>query len=345
MNTTEMFGKLSRFVSQLRLLHDGCIEFRDEVVYCPTLSYTANSTQSRLILVECIYKYLYTHPDGNIKIAFNADPIDKKLLASLSAANTTIAQKQSGWIVHGVQNDGSIIACRYGLIRKFMPGQFLAAKNQIPIKIGTTVSVITMTGSKNYQEGFYHVFSNAMMDMAEVNSKVRLYFNVKRHEAAAFIDITSKLLNQYDIFFTLKIALRPHDYSRTDVAVLYLPRRVLNIAAMALAVSLSSLEPLLDDEIPFFTKRLAKGIGFADDPSSGGSFGASRCELVADAILIARDGENIPIDTFLKAFELVMVDRQLNLDRPYLNPGAADVPDLAYFQNQFNITGSSHESR
>ncbi len=336
-----MIQKLRHFVSQLRMLSDGCIIFRGEVVYRPPVSEAQNTAQTRLSLIECVYKYLYTHPDGDTKMAFKATPIDKKLLASLSAANTTTRQKQSGWVVHGLQNDGSIIAGRWGVIRKFMPGQFLADKNQIPVQTGTTVSVTTMAGSKNYQEGFYHVFSNAVMDMAEVNAKVRLYFHVKRSGAAQFVGLLSHVLNTYDLVFTFKIALRPNDYSRTDVAVLYLPRRMFTVAAIALTASLPSFEALLDEEIPFFTKRLAHGIGFADDPSTGGSFGASRCEWVADAILSAKSGEVIPADAFVHAFHQIIADRQLHVDKLYLNPGAADVPDFACVQHQLNHTRST----
>jgi len=85
----------------------------------------------------------------------------------------------------------------------------------------------------------------------------------------------------------------------------------------------------LKPAIPALTKRLADGLGLAEDPGPGGdSFGMHRCRLLADAVVRAHEHSG-PGGARLSDVETRFAEEGLSLDRPYLNPRSADDYALA----------------
>ncbi|KJZ17864.1 hypothetical protein TW80_16625 [Loktanella sp. S4079] len=316
---------LQKFVSDLRLLDSGQIMFRGR----PAQQSATPNADAQLQLTEMIYKYLYTHPIGDIGDAFRAVPPDEELIAALIAANNTQPTVQSGWVVRTPQPDGAIIAERFGVTRKFIPGQFMANGGCAPIQAGSEVTAIHLAGSKTVQPGFFHIFGQAQLDLAELPQIVRLYFNIAAPTGAApLAKYLSTALNAYGIPFTYKTSVRLCDYSRTDTAVLYLPRRFYEIAAMALGSEISLIDPLLGDDQPMFTKPLSRGIGLAEDPADAVSFGASRSGMIARAIgQTCQDGTICP-DAFWSAFQRICDQEKLDVRRLHLNPGSRESYDF-----------------
>jgi hypothetical protein len=91
----------------------------------------------------------------------------------------------------------------------------------------------------------------------------------------------------------------PAGYERLDAAVLYVPRRMTcSVAHMLVDVHERCL-PGLDAGVPLFTRQLAHGLSFAEDPGNGESFGVYRSRLVAEAVWqaheqgLTREGERL----------------------------------------------------
>ena len=82
----------------------------------------------------------------------------------------------------------------------------------------------------------------------------------------------------------MKCAVALAEYDRTDVAVLYLPKCMTRFVFGLLPELWSDLREHLGDAVPFFSRSLAPGLGFAEDPGNGESFGQHRCRLVAEAV-------------------------------------------------------------
>ncbi|WP_106743417.1 T3SS effector HopA1 family protein [Yoonia maritima] len=324
-----MKNQLQTFVANVRLQDDGQIFFRGH----PAQQSATSDADPTLRLTEMVYKYLYTHPSGQIADAFRATPSDDGLIAKISEANATKRTVQDGWIVRTPQADGAVIAERYGAVRKFVAGQYLADPDATPIRQGSPVTVTHLAGSKTLQPGFFHIFGQEQLDIAELAKVVRLYFNLASPQSAAPVaKLLSETLNEYGIPFTYKTAVRVCDYSRSDTAVLYLPKRVFEVSAMAISQKLDALKPLLDQSSPTFTKPIAHGIGLAEDPSDAVSFGASRSSLVAQAMLRAQNGDVICPTQFWNAFTDICALENLDIGRLYLNPGSTDTYDLPSFQ-------------
>ncbi|WP_400083095.1 T3SS effector HopA1 family protein [Yoonia sp. R78084] len=274
-------------------------------------------------LTEFVYKYLYTHPGGNIGEAFGDGAPSAALIADISTANDTTAKVEDGWVVRSLLSEGAVIAERYGKVCKFISGQFLAAPDAAPVRPGSEIVVTHLAGSKTVQPGFFHIFGQSQLDAAEEVKNIRLYFNLIGPGAAAPVaGLVSQVLNRYLVPFRYKTATRICDYSRADTAVLYIPERAFTVAAMALATQMPQLALYLDDAVPAFTMRVGNGLGLAEDMPDAGSFGAARCKLVAQAMMQARAENHIVPEAFQAAFEAVCRSENLDIDRLHLNAGS-----------------------
>jgi hypothetical protein len=113
-------------------------------------------------------------------------------------------------------------------------------------------------------------------------------------------------------------------FNRTDSAVLFLNKRFYRIVAELLVDIYEEIKDSLGAETPLFSKQVAPGIGLAEDPNNGESFGMNRCRILAEGIW---NGYTKGLQT-LEA-RLDEVARQFGfygiaLESPYLNAGAID---------------------
>ena len=81
---------------------------------------------------------------------------------------------------------------------------------------------------------------------------------------------------------------------------------------------------------PAFTKRLAPGLGLAEDFGDGGSFGLHRCGLLAEGVVAAREGGRGADDERLAVVVEHLRAAGVDPDAPYLRPGSTDdYPEVA----------------
>src|SRR5262249_33566341 len=75
---------------------------------------------------------------------------------------------------------------------------------------------------------------------------------------------------------------------------------------------------------PTFTKPLAEGVGLAEDPGQGDSFGLHRCQLLADGMIRAYEQGKKSVYERLKVVEDRFAEDGISLEKPFLNPGSSD---------------------
>lgn len=80
-------------------------------------------------------------------------------------------------------------------------------------------------------------------------------------------------------------------------------------------------------ETPLFTKRLAPGLGLAEEPEiDPKDFGLNRCQVIADALLaVWETGDDSPGARWMGILEQHFTQHGIDLQRPYLNPNAEDI--------------------
>jgi hypothetical protein len=229
-------------------------------------------------LQRLLYEWCYCRRFG---VAMPDAPAgsETEFLASLAAANTSRERWDAGWRIQQTlaqwtdrdheRRDGPHGVGRVNILAHGPPG--------MPPSPGAEVSLFAPRASRVMQPGFYFVFGEAVSDQEEEASLVRFYWHVTAAGCRApLVAGLTQTLNRFAIPIRFKCLSMPQLFSRTDAAILYLAKRYYRIAAGLLPEVYESVQPFLRAETPLFSKPLGRGLGFAENPKSGESFGMHR---------------------------------------------------------------------
>lgn len=164
------------------------------------------------------------------------------------------------------------------------------------------------------QPGFYFALGDE--EIREGAPVARLYWNLADIDAAAGLIevVTSGLAG---LPFDLKVATTLEGLARADAAVLYLPVAMLHTAAPVVRQAYGELR--LSAPTPLWTHTLAPGLGLAEDPLDGQSFGQQRSAQAARAILAGLAAPSDPQAAAAAAFAAAGVDPAA----PHTQPASA----------------------
>ena len=243
------------------------------------------------LLTSILYRYVYSRPfkpplpplppDAPEREDFTQDAA---LSGVLSAANASRDRWEHGWTIAQTHSSGQITAQRGSLSRSLWPGQFLSKDGPgARPRPGAQISIFYPRESVSLQPGFYYCFGETPEDESFAFGLVRIYWHVGLAGAPELVRSLSTRLNFFQVPFRFKCSVMPSQYDRTDVAVVYLAKRLFPFVAEVLQEVYPAVRPHLGPEVPFFTWRLAPGVGIAEDPATGESFGQHRCRLLAEA--------------------------------------------------------------
>ena len=241
---------------------------------------------------------------------------------SLSRANTGTGSRESGWKVVREEDDGRLVVYRNGLSLWARPAEVRGDE----LSPGSEVSVTLPPELLRLSPGFYMALGNEELDVEE--SLVRHYWHLDSHGGVALVAAATRVFNQARLPFRLKVLIDPDGYSRCDAGVLYTPRRLQAEVSSLLPPLQATVAEHLRPGTPAFTKRLADGLGVAEDPPGPDSFGMHRCRLLADAMARAFELE---LETTAERLELVerhFDEHEVGFDHPYLNAGSVDEYEL-----------------
>ena len=280
--------------------------------------------------VSALQAYLYQHcycrhVDNASPGQANAEPSPDTLAAELASANASQDRWSAGWQITDLLPAGQIIAGKAALSRPAWPGEFMThAGPGMPPQLGAAVSLFAPRGSPTVQPGFYIAFGETLGDWHDHQGVVRFYWNVRASGAAELMRMVTATLNRFQVPFQFKCLSHPAGYPRADAAVLYVARRHYRIAAHLVADFLPRLDTSLLSPVPLFTKCLAPGLGFAEDPGNGESFGMHRCRLLAEAAWRAQANGKAGVAARMDTLRAVFDENGLGVDAPYLNRGSPD---------------------
>ena len=153
---------------------------------------------------------------------------------------------------------------------------------------------------------------------------VRLYWHLTAEAAAPFIRALTREFNAAEVPFVVKVINDPGAYRRADAAVLYMSGCDLDRAREPVSRVHGSIAGGLRREVPMFTRRLADGLGLADDVGNDLSFGQDRCRLAAEGLYLSYSRGDA--DQAARAGTMAEVFRKSGLDptRPHLCAGSRD---------------------
>lgn len=282
-------------------------------------------------LAQEIYQRLYTRagPPQDWKSNPGAR---RQHLAGMSEANCGRGTWEPGWTVRGIEPDGRVSVVKDGLTfwarpeRLRLAGQEIAAGARCRVRVGKEL--------KELQPGFYIAVGDgdhpdggpdAPPDEAgrEAGPLVRLYWHLTAAGAAPFLRRLTARLNAAGLPFRAKVLSDPGSYRRADAGVLYLDLDVYPAARRAVAAVYREVCGELRPSVPMLTRRLAPGLGVAEDPGDGQSFGQQRCRLVARGLWRAFEQGRTSAADRLEAVSLEFRQQGLDPCRPHLGAGSA----------------------
>ncbi|MEM7479912.1 MAG: T3SS effector HopA1 family protein [Acidobacteriota bacterium] len=209
----------------------------------------------------------------------------EELASRLREANQGRERWLAGWRIESVRSSGEIVAARGDLRRSARFGDYALTFSEDLRPFGGAAATLRLAvDSLTLQAGVYTVFGEALPEPGDRSPALRLYLATA---GAALPDLYAVLtgeLNRRQVPFTLKSMLVPGERHRLDATVLYLPRRH-HALARRVADWLSG--QTLGPAVPLFTAPLAPGIGLAQSPGNGESFGMHRCRLLAEGVVEA----------------------------------------------------------
>lgn len=248
----------------------------------------------------------------------------KLLTEALAEANTGKGYWEAGWLVQRNEDERVVV---YGgdMTLWVRPDDCLVPVHG-QILPGTPVSLHFPKDLPNISPGFYMARGNRglMAEDENTQSLVRLYWNLAAEGAVRLMHTATTLLNQANLAFTLKVLSNPQHFTRCDAAVLYIQKRDYDTVANILPTLYAAVEANLRKNTPAFTKRLAAGLGLAEDIASTESFGEHRCRLLAEGMIRAYEQKKHSVEERLQVVEECFAEAGIRLESPFLGPGSND---------------------
>ena len=279
--------------------------------------------QARAYLRESLQHHLYSHvyTQGRVsaaRVTRLPDPVaGEAFVDRLSAANVGTGAWQDGWELRLRLDRGGVLASRQGLLVRADADQWRPVDETDPPT--TDVSLRLAKEARARQPSFYIALSDVVLDV-DRERLVRVYWNVPPAGAPGLVRHVTVLLNAARVPFGLKLVNDPGAYDRCDAAVLYLPRDRWPEVAPVLTRVHAGVRASLRASVPVFTRRLAPGLGLAEDPEDRESFGLSRCAVVAEGLVRAAEAGRTTVQDRVVSVLGCFAEEGIDPDRAHLEP-------------------------
>jgi hypothetical protein len=257
----------------------------------------------------------------------------------LSSANAGKGYWQQGWKVNKLVN-GEIVVQRGGLTLWIDNRAYVSAPEGCSIADDVLVGVRFPKESLGISPGFYVASSDTELINDGSYLLVRYYWNVTSEGAISLMQQLTSLLNQIQISFRFKVLNVPDSYERCDAAVLYVNKGDIDQVSSIVRGIYSQIRIHLKQGVPAFTKPLASGLGVAEDPGDGDSFGRHRCQLLAEGIICAYEQRHKSIAARLRVVEECFAKAGISLNAPFLRPDSSDIYEC--HSNGESVPGVPH---
>jgi hypothetical protein len=246
---------------------------------------------------------------------------DQAFVEALSLANSGAGGWEPGWRVETVEREVVRVA-RDGLHVRVRASDCRAAGDSCTT--GALVSLRRPKELKASSPGFYTALGDADLVLGRDDTELRIYFHVTAPGAVPLTAVCTRVLNEAQIPFSLKVLDHPAGYIRCDAAVLYLEDGAFDHARGSLSAIAAACAPHLRGDPPAFARPLLPGVSVGEHcPRLGASFGTSRCRLVAEGIVAAHQRGERRLSERLDAVARRFADHGLDVEIPYLAPGSS----------------------
>lgn len=276
-----------------------------------------------LLAMTLYYESYCAGLDGNT-IPLGTLSADSEFVEDLSAANQTQNGWERGWQIVSGQVGRTIHVTKGGRFRAATPGEYEVSPEEPLTGADRLVSLKVIREQRDWLPMFYFAHSETLPNQCEDQSNLRFYFHCSARSAIDVIRSVTASLNHYRVPFRMKCLNHRQLYTRSDALVFYIEKRFADFVARCVASLSESSAFKLADKTPLFSRQLINGIGIADDPGDGQSFGQSRCRLLAEGLLDAQESGCLGDDDMISKIAASFRRANLDLMQPHLNSGSVD---------------------
>lgn len=239
----------------------------------------------------------------------------RRFMDRLSKANSGTGAWQGGWLVQGFEPDGKVVVERHQ-VRFWCDSGACRAVNGL-LQPGSEAAVRIPKEYREMVPGFYLALGEQGF-VRDTTPTVRMYWNISPRGAEHLMSGLTRTLNREEIPFQLKILAEPLRFDRCDTAVLYFPREAIAPIVKAAGRVHAAVRPWLRTRISHLVKPLVPGVGMAEDPGDGTSFGEHRTRLLARLLLAQGESPSLP------ELGAGLAELGYDLDALYRNPGSSE---------------------
>lgn len=243
---------------------------------------------------------------------------------ALSRANRGRGSWENGWILQQRQGDRGMRLRKHGLDVWARTDDWRARPDDADGSRDPKAALRLPKEFLNRLPGFYLALSDAPWPPDPGEPTLRLYWNLPAQGAVPFMTAATSRLNAAGIVFRLKIVNDPTRFGRCDAAILYLRKSDCPAALRVVERLYARIAPHLRELTPSLTKHLAPGLGLAEDPGGGESFGMHRCRLLAQGLLRGFERKASSTGERLAVVAAQFHERGLDPELPFLNPRSRD---------------------
>lgn len=278
-------------------------------------------------LQATLYERVYTRTFGAGPLPWidehRHDPFD--FAAKLMAANDGADRWDAGWTVYQVGPQGEVYLQKGECETMAGPGDYsLLGAPGLGATIGATVALRVAASAHDVQPGLYFAYGETPNDRWDDASLVRFYFHCSPSAAVEVLAGITRDFNRFEVPFRFKTLWQPAAYVRNDAAVLYVAKRYVDIVVRLLRPIVESLGTPLHPDTSVFTQQILPGVGVAEEPETGESFGMHCCRLLAEALVESWETGRHTTDERLATAARHFGQQNLDLARPYLRADSFD---------------------
>jgi HopA1 effector protein family len=329
----ELTKALRRILASVKILAPDSLLFAGEVTSPPVDETSSQQPPAdpRIAMMQHLGQLLYLQCycrrfTGEIDHRDLFSGADGDFVKQLSDANNSREHLSRGWHVIRKLQTGHFVAEKNGLTRLLSAGEFSSHPDlKGPVEEGTAISILRPRESTTMHPGFYFVYSEALGDDQDDRDLLRFYWNVTSEGATKIVSLLTRSFNRFQLPFRLKIVNNPAAYIRADAAVLYLNKRFYHLASELLSDVHKQITSELNPDTPLFSKKLARGLGLAEEPTTGESFGQQRCRILAHALWAAFEKKLDDEDSRLREISTQLQTNGIDAEFPYRNAGSNEV--------------------
>jgi hypothetical protein len=248
------------------------------------------------------------------------------LVPALRTCLAASTRWQSGWVVLQSAPDGRCVAGRQGQIRELRPGDY--ASRSRPGVSPVPGDAIIVTERIDWVDPPTRSWYGQSTLGDPQPPLIRCYWNVGPECVGFVLAVMTSALDAAGLSYCVKCPLRPSDYARADPLVLYAERRQWPSVLPVVRSVVAETGRHLRRDSPALTRVLRAGLGVAEDPGHGVSFGQSRCNALAPLVLAilrdAREREPEALEWLIEGLRSAGIAPE----RPWLNDGSG--PELEW---------------